>query len=1378
MDRDLNKVAWPGIAGLIALAATVGLWQRTDVPAAPAAQPGRPAGVTRQGPDQGIATMGGRQAFALIADALNVSLAQQDAVIAIDRLREHLASHPSADDARDRRALASLDMLRATAAQGLAGRNSTQRQNALNSLAEVEGYAAQRPGFLSTAVASASDGPSATLAGIARHVRATADEDTYRFLQSAARTRHVRGLQFLIASIPDYVDSNSDWMTDDLLDAIQRAANKAGFILDRFYFPDGPDAGVAAAGDGAPLAGRSHESEPGVLLFKKFDHRDLKGPDAGAALEHPAVDMLLVFLVTETATAGVHQSAFLHAAQFIQGWRTVEGQNAETDGNVLEIVGPTFSGTSVSLRGALETFLCAPSLGWPRSVRVISGTATDLSNRQVLTFRVARGSPDCGSDTRTASASVPASRSPESAVEVTFNATVRSDQDLLGALRDYLGSLNPAWRDGTGVAFLHESTAYGLQFSNSSQTFGLSLMRSVGEEPTAPFPRALTLSFPLHISRLRGVTSGAQVPAGRSAGLSLRMDQRSVATDMLPSVTPGLTLATVELSLANILATIVREKITAVGIFATDKRDHLFLSREIVKAAPNVLLFTTEGHLLFTHPDYSSFVRGTVVASSYSLFNATQVLADHAGAAVNREQFSNNGAEGVYNAALSLIAPWEPLLDYAPLGRRVDCSPGGATEKPDETCIPPVWMTVVGRDALWPVRVMPSSPTGNGYVLSAYSGWTPALGVPNRPLVAPPPWVYAAVTLATTLAVVHVCLFVFAAPGGRWGASVRQWAQGRAHAEIPVLRLLDHTEEDIPVERRRFLLCCAVTSGGVALWMLFHAWLAWTGTPPPGWAAAGIVGLLAAGLALAVVGTARDRLRALGAINDLWDSSSWLALARGQWIRATAVGVVMASMAGMAAYYLGWHAVHAVGQSAIDAQLALARALEPSSGVSPVPAVILLGAALYAWALWHAQQLSMRAAVGVGQADSGLFRFVCGSESAGPASREGDPMAGHPSREPLRHELAQVLASPWRRSPVTLLVVVAVLVAAYGLVSRGDGHAIDGWELSGFLWWATWLAVFVTVHALSQTVHLSMLLFRMLRHLRAQHIGPALTRVAQNHWLEWRLSPRANRVVTLMPAVRLAESLAGRLIELARDGGPAAVLPAIERRRASVPIAGASVEPARTTPVALRLRVRVGDLGPLVPALNGLHGAEARIAAEPDEAFPRSDVWAQLVALTSALVPVLLHGRWRRPDSTSEGAVAAWQDTAENLIALQAAFIIRDVLSRVVGGLGVVLVISFLILGGHLFYAFQGRQLFIWLDLTLMGAVAAVGATILVTLERDRVLSQLWSTDPGRINWNGGFVYRIALYVGVPFLAILAAQFPELGGSLASWLEPLQKALP
>ena len=52
------------------------------------------------------------------------------------------------------------------------------------------------------------------------------------------------------------------------------------------------------------------------------------------------------------------------------------------------------------------------------------------------------------------------------------------------------------------------------------------------------------------------------------------------------------------------------------------------------------------------------------------------------------------------------------------------------------------------------------------------------------------------------------------------------------------------------------------------------------------------------------------------------------------------------------------------------------------------------------------------------------------------------------------------------------------------------------------------------------------------------------------------------------------------------------------------------------------------------------------------------------------------------------------------------------------------------------------------------------------------------STDPGRINWTGGFIYRIAVTVALPLILLVASLFPEIGGSLTSLLEPLQKALP
>jgi len=50
---------------------------------------------------------------------------------------------------------------------------------------------------------------------------------------------------------------------------------------------------------------------------------------------------------------------------------------------------------------------------------------------------------------------------------------------------------------------------------------------------------------------------------------------------------------------------------------------------------------------------------------------------------------------------------------------------------------------------------------------------------------------------------------------------------------------------------------------------------------------------------------------------------------------------------------------------------------------------------------------------------------------------------------------------------------------------------------------------------------------------------------------------------------------------------------------------------------------------------------------------------------------------------------------------------------------------------------------------------------IFVQMDRDTVLSLLNDTTPGQVDLSRGLVLRMLLYVGVPLLALLGAQFPE-----------------
>ena len=82
-------------------------------------------------------------------------------------------------------------------------------------------------------------------------------------LRQVTQDRH-NHIQFLIATLPDPIDSYTGWQFDPMLDAITQAVAADDYILDRSHFPDSDaEEGVAAG------PGQQHEVEPGVVVFRK-----------------------------------------------------------------------------------------------------------------------------------------------------------------------------------------------------------------------------------------------------------------------------------------------------------------------------------------------------------------------------------------------------------------------------------------------------------------------------------------------------------------------------------------------------------------------------------------------------------------------------------------------------------------------------------------------------------------------------------------------------------------------------------------------------------------------------------------------------------------------------------------------------------------------------------------------------------------------------------------------------------------------------------------------------------------------------------------------------------------------------------------------------
>jgi hypothetical protein len=60
-------------------------------------------------------------------------------------------------------------------------------------------------------------------------------------------------------------------------------------------------------------------------------------------------------------------------------------------------------------------------------------------------------------------------------------------------------------------------------------------------------------------------------------------------------------------------------------------------------------------------------------------------------------------------------------------------------------------------------------------------------------------------------------------------------------------------------------------------------------------------------------------------------------------------------------------------------------------------------------------------------------------------------------------------------------------------------------------------------------------------------------------------------------------------------------------------------------------------------------------------------------------------------------------------------------------------------------------------------------------MARDAILSRLSGTDAGKLDIS--FYLRVLSYGALPVLALLASQYPSVGRSLVSWLQPALNAM-
>jgi hypothetical protein len=198
-------------------------------------------------------------------------------------------------------------------------------------------------------------------------------------------------LDFVVALVPDPIDSEMPAAFDQALDGIQRGFANRFFLLDRRWLPWRSSTATAPP---PPAQSGLHRVSPGLLLFRRdglvrddaLEHEPRCLTAAADLHGEPEHCLVGVFLVGETPKRGIHQAAFLQALRLIralsgggaQPGAAATGAEPAPAGRVptVKVIGPSYSGSADSLRRAVR--LARLALGGPLDFEIVTGSATAI----------------------------------------------------------------------------------------------------------------------------------------------------------------------------------------------------------------------------------------------------------------------------------------------------------------------------------------------------------------------------------------------------------------------------------------------------------------------------------------------------------------------------------------------------------------------------------------------------------------------------------------------------------------------------------------------------------------------------------------------------------------------------------------------------------------------------------------------------------------------------------------------------------------------------------------------------------------------------------------------------------------------------------------
>lgn len=1213
-------------------------------------------------------------------------------------------------------------------------------------------------------------------------------------------------LRATIATVPDPVDSRLDWTYDSYVEAIRRAHERAGYVTDRFWLPWGTIPDTLRVG-----RARVREAWPGVFLFRRVV------PDSFW------VDLQLLYVVGEVPTRGVHRQALLQALRERDALLRLADSLARAatprvrppaDPDTVRIVGPAFSGSALSLRSALEEWL--PDTLTP--VSIVTGSATNLQNREILTGPVG--------GRRTTS-------------RIRFAATVHPDEELLEAIEQrVLCPLDiPRWR----VAILSESsTAYGQNVQEAARAEAPA--SGAGREAAERGPAGsrcgegefLVVPFPMNISRLRSEyarrpTTPAPAPAlpGQQGTAEPRipidLSDRARPVES-PPVQSQLTIPTLEAMMSEITLALARHDVRAVGILASDVRDKLFLATEVRRRLRDVQVFTLEGNALYLTPEHNQALRGMLVASTYPLVPQNQWWSMRP-AERDRLPFTNEGAQGVYNAMLMQLGHESMAVEYAGI------------EGPDSLWVPKVWITAVGSRSLVPLAT--DTPTSAWYVRAArVPSPVPAAERTREERVQLEFFTVAAVGL---LALLLGILALAAAADGVEGLAetVRRDGGSAERPSVPAARQAVPPEpvaetvrwESLRVHAHLYRILRLVAVGAVfgpaallvarALKLFGHPW------------AGPVQGMLNGLLALSWLALALQAAAAMAAILVM-RRDAWAYAVGGHWRTAGRRGVWLLEIVGRTGLLgLGggflvltvcfYRQVRKIPDA--EFELYLHRAAQLDSGISPLLPLLIGGVGFAVWCTWHLtrikrlKEMTAFEAASLEQVDRDVNTRLHEWEQLRTRKREAR-RTKEANTAADRRKLAPrwTLVRTWVSVPLTHLFQIPERQRVrspdqgYTTLPADVVASVNEARNRLFLLVPNWRGVLLLVVVLLLGGLLADHFYRPLEMVAGtKAFNPLLPLLVVGSlvgtvWAVyrllavWRSLNRCLVGVGTTPLLTAFERLPRQVSQLTRltlVGAPSCeileTVTAAQRRqldrlaeyaeadrvalRRSAPQLHAAIEAFLASGAAFRAgRGRCRDVAGVAEPYRKLD-AVLRLFWEVEPEPP------QIEAVKKDVEQLSLSKDEPTPDTgvmfrrSYPNALRLWLRAAEEFAAVQVVDYVEWVLQQM-RTLALFLFVSLLLTTLLLScYPFEPQSLAkAVFSLILLGTVGVL-LYVMTDLNRNEVLSRISKTDPGRVTWDRSFLVNAILLGIVPLLALVSSEVPEIRDFLFFWVHPLLRAL-